>query len=125
MHRILDESSGNVIGLRVSGMLHEEDYEAMIAVLKKRIDEYGDIHVLFEMKDFEGWTPKALWEDVKFDVKYNRQITRAAVVGDKTWEKWMTQLMKPFAYAEVRYFDQAKRDAAWDWIREDAVLAEA
>ena len=53
------------------------------------IADHGKIRVLFEMRDFHGWEAGALWEDVKFDFKHFSDIERAAMVGDKTWEKWM------------------------------------
>ena len=117
MHQILEESEDNVAVIRVSGTLQKEDYQDILQYLKQRIDQFGDICILFEMKDFEGWKPKALWEDVKFDVKYNRAMKRAAMVGDKKWEEWLTKLAAPFAHAEVKYFEMAQREEALKWVR--------
>jgi hypothetical protein len=32
-------------------------------------------------------------------------IERIAPVGDRTWEKWMAKVCKPFTMARIRYFD--------------------
>jgi len=32
----------------------------------------------------------------------------------------MAKVCKPFPPATVRYFDEADRDAAWDWLKEPA-----
>ena len=39
-------------------------------------------------------------------------------MGDKTWEKWMAKVCKPFTMAKIRYFDAAELDAAWTWLKE-------
>lgn len=117
MHQILDESQDNVVGIRVSGTLREEDYESILTLLKERIDTFGEICILFEMVGFHGWKPEALWEDVKFSVKYNRAMNRAATVGDAAWEEWMSKLAAPFAHAEVKHFDRSQREEAWQWTR--------
>ena len=118
MHHILDESQDNVIGVQVSGTLQRADYEDITALLRQRIEQHGKICILFEMKGFEGWKPTALWEDVKFDVRYNKAMKRAAMVGDKPWENWVTKLAAPFAHAEVKYFERSQLEEAWTWIRE-------
>ena len=120
MHELLGRTEGNVVGFRVSGTMRRGDYDDMTALLKERIEQCGQVRILFEMDpEFDGWTPGALWEDVTFDVKHNRQMTRAAMVGSgRAWEKAMAKLAKPFAHAEVRYFDRSEREEAWRWLRE-------
>ena len=39
------------------------------------------------------------------------------MVGDEDWERWMTEVSKPFAEGQLRYFDAADLDAAWAWVR--------
>jgi hypothetical protein len=83
------------------------------------IEQYGSIRCLFEMTDFQRIELRALWAEIKFDVRHARQIERCAVVGDKAWEAWMTRLSRPlFSNAEIRFFDQAKQEMAWEWIQE-------
>lgn len=126
MHEVLDRPEGHAhkgraIGFRASGTLRKEDYDDMTALLHERIDRYGEVRIFFEMKDFDGWKPRALWEDVKFDVKHNQQITRAAIVGGGGgWENALTKLAALFAHADVRYFDLSEREAAWRWLLDDA-----
>ncbi len=49
-------------------------------------------------------------------MKHLSDIERTAVVGDKTWEKWMAEFSKPFTRAEVRYFDHDEIAAARAWV---------
>ncbi len=71
------------------------------------------------MTDFHGIELRALWDEMKFDVHHAWQIERCAVVGDRAWEAWMSKLSRPiFSLAEIRFFDVAERDKAWEWINE-------
>jgi hypothetical protein len=70
------------------------------------------------MRDFQGWDAGAMWEEAKFDTKHFKEIERIAAVGDKRWEKWVTQFCVPFTKASIRYFDRADEVAARKWLGE-------
>ncbi len=119
MIEILSRGSARLFGMKVSGKLLHQDYERFIPMLEKLIREHGTIRCLVEMTDVQGVEFRALWDEVKFDVRHAWQIERCAVVGDRAWEGWMTELARPiFARAEIRFFDRAERETAWDWIEE-------
>jgi len=110
------EDRPECVEVKISGKLHGEDYEAFGSAIDDRIKEHGNLKMLVCLRDFSGWDLKALWEDLKFDLAHFSDIDLLAVVGDKTWEKWMVTFCQPFTTAEIRYFDAAEYDAAKDWI---------
>lgn len=117
MFEILEKSSGNTIGIKLNGKLLKEDYKEFVPKLEALIEEYGAIHCYMEMTDFGGMELGAIWEELKFDCKHGSKVEKCAVVGDKTWEKWATQLSRPFFYnAKLKYFDVSEKDAAWEWL---------
>ncbi|OHB68673.1 MAG: hypothetical protein A2V70_07030 [Planctomycetes bacterium RBG_13_63_9] len=119
MFKVSERSSGNVIGIRVSGKLLHADYQQFIPKLEELIREHGSIRCLMEMEDFEGFELRALWDELKFDTKHCRDIERCAVVGNRKWEQWATNLSKPLFYkATIKYFDVSELDQAWQWIEE-------
>ena len=119
MIETLDQSSGKVFGMRVSGKVLHQDYERFVPLLEKLIEDHGSVRCLVEMTDLHGIEPRALWDEIKFDVRHARQIERCAVVGDQRWEAWMTKLSRPiFSRAEIRFFDRADSEQAWEWIKE-------
>jgi len=119
MIETLDQSSGKVFGMRVSGKVLHQDYERFVPLLEKLIEDHGSVRCLVELTDLHGIEPRALWDEIQFDVHHARQIERCAVVGDKKWEAWMTKLSRPiFARAEMRFFDRAETEKAWEWIKE-------
>ncbi len=86
--------------------------------LEKLIEERGSILCLVQMIDVHGIEPRALWDEIKFDVRHARQIERCAVVGDRAWEAWMTRLSRLILVnAEIRFFDKTECEQAWEWIQ--------
>ena len=118
MIEILPETKIEFVALRLSGKLDDEDYTIIVPLLEKQIEAHGSITLFWEMVDFEGWTIPALWADTKFDVKHATDIDRIAMVGEKKWHELMTQMVKPFTSAEVRYFESDERAPALRWVQE-------
>ncbi len=117
MIEILKESEGNTIATRASGKLTKTDYDQLLPLLYERLKQYEKLRWYFEMENFEGWELTAFWEDVKFDIKHAGDFEKVAMVGGKQWEKWMTDLMKPFTAVEIKYFDLDQREDALIWIK--------
>jgi hypothetical protein len=114
----LPQKSEKILGFQMSGKLHDADYERFVPVIEAAVAKAGKIRLLAQFEDFHGWDLHALWDDIKFSTKHCFDIERIALVGDKTWEKWMAKVCKPFTMAKVRYFDATEIDAAWKWLEE-------
>jgi hypothetical protein len=113
----VEEISGNrILVVRASGRLTKEDYGHLVPEVERLIKEQGKIRLLFQMHDFHGWEPGALWEDVKFDIRHFADIERLAIIGEKRWEELMASFCKPFTTAEIRYFDHSESAEARRWI---------
>jgi len=113
-----EEAEGKVLVVHLSGKIARSDYVHLGPEVNRLIEKHGKVRVLMDMKDFHGWTLGALWQDVKFDMKHYKDIERVAMVGEKSWEKWMAKVCRPFTTAEVRYFDQSQAEQAKAWIME-------
>lgn len=116
MIQILKQTDDRVIATKATKKLTENDYNQLLPLLKDKLTQYQKIRWYFEMEDFDGWELKAFWEDVKFDAKHRNDFDKVAMVGEKKWEKLMTDLMRPFTSAEVKYFDISEKDVAMHWI---------
>lgn len=107
----------NIIYTTAEEQLSDEDYQILLPLLSEKVEKYGKIRWFFEMKDFKGWSPAALWKDLKFDFSHNESLEKVAMVGAKNWEKELTQLMKPLSKGQVKFFNPAEQQEAEDWIR--------
>ena len=117
MIQILEQTEGNIIATKATEKLTEADYSKLLPLLNNKLKQYEKIRWYFEMEDFEGWKPKAFWEDVKFDARHANDFDKVVMVGEKKWEEWMTDLMKPFTSAEIKYFDISQREEAMKRIK--------
>lgn len=115
----LEKSSGKVLGFKMSGKLHDEDYKHFVPLVEAAVSSaQGKVRLLAWFHDFHGWDLHALWDDIKFATKHCLDIERIALVGEKKWEEWMAKVCKPFSMAKIRYFDAKDLDAAWSWLEE-------
>lgn len=114
----LPQSTEQILGFKLSGKLHDEDYKTFVPVVDAAIARHGKVRLLAQFHDFHGWDMQALWDDIKFATTHCTKIDRIALVGEKTWEKWMAAVCKPFTMAKIRYFDASEIDAAWTWLKE-------
>jgi hypothetical protein len=114
----LPKRAEKILGFKMSGKLHDEDYKQFVPVIDAAVAKEGKIRLLAQFHDFHGWDMKALWDDIKFSTTHCLSIERIALVGDKTWEKWMAKVCKPFTMAKIQYFDASQLDAAWKWLGE-------
>ncbi|MFQ5733647.1 MAG: STAS/SEC14 domain-containing protein [Planctomycetaceae bacterium] len=116
--QLTEEAGGRILSFKVSDKLTSEDYQQFVPETERLIAAHGKIRLLFDMQDFHGWRLGALWEDVKFDLKHFRDIERLAMVGDRTWQKWMATFCRPFTSATIRYFDHDRICEAREWLSE-------
>jgi universal stress protein A len=104
----------NVVVGHASGKLTHEDYEDFHNHVEEMIREHGSVRVMLDLNDFHGWDLRAAWDDLKLGLRHPGKFDRCAILGDRSWEEWMTKLAKPFF--RVKYFDRSQREAAWDWL---------
>jgi hypothetical protein len=116
----LPQSSDKVLGFKLSGKLHDEDYKHFVPLVDEAIARDGKARLVAQFHDFQGWDAHALWDDIKFSTTHCTKIERIALVGEKKWEEWMAKVCKPFTMAKVKYFDAAQAGDAWKWAAEDA-----
>ena len=107
----------NVVYTVARKKLTREDYNEIIPLLEEAIRKFGKIGWYFEMQDFKGWTPEAAWKDISFDFSNKEHLKKVAMVGDKSWEKGITQIMKPFTTAEIKFFPLEEKSKAKAWIK--------
>ncbi len=111
------ENGGKLLILRMTGKLQKEDYQSVVLTVDAAVALYGKVRMLVEMHNFHGWSPVALWEDRKLDLRHFNHVERVAIVGEAAWEKGMAILSKPFTTAAVKYFPREQQPEARAWIR--------
>ncbi|MBU1118804.1 STAS/SEC14 domain-containing protein [Patescibacteria group bacterium] len=118
MFEKLPESLGNVVGYKATGTLSDADYKKLIPELDSLINEKGEIGLLLDFEEFDGWSLKAAFDDFRFAFKHHKKVKKFALVGDKKWEEEMAKLAKIFVFADARFFETSKIEDAWEWLKE-------
>jgi len=116
---LIETADNKTLEVKASGKLSAEDYQILEPGVDSFIESEGKIKILFQMHDFHGWEVGAVWEDIKFATKHCAHISKVAMVGEKTWEKWMAVICKPFTLSSIKYFDAGEEDAARAWLAEE------
>ena len=118
MIEILPESHGNVIGLKASGKVTDQDYkEVIIPKLDSVLSEFDSGKFLYYLSDeFEGFELGAMWDDLKYGTGHNDKFDKIALVGGPKWMEWTTQVCGHFIKAEMKTFEGDQLDEAWQWL---------
>lgn len=119
MLNISDDSEGNVLILEAQGKLTDEDYkEVLIPRLETIIGEHGKARLLLDMGDeFEGWEPKAAWDDARFGLAHRKDFDKMAVIADRRWIDWSLKIGALFISGELKTFASSERAEAHRWIK--------
>lgn len=112
------EADPRVIRAAVTGRLQESDFHHLSPQIEQLLERHASVRMLVQLSDFNGWSPGAAWEDAKLGFHHYADIERLAVVGDSDWEEWMTRLSRPFALADIRFFEPSEMEKALAWITE-------
>lgn len=115
----LQTGSPKIVGFKLSGRLHSEEYRAFMPGLEAALAAEGTLRVLVQFEDFHGVDLRAVWDDLRFATKHYTDFERIAVVGDGRWEAWLANFCKPFTRAVVKHYKACDVAHAWAWLRAD------
>jgi hypothetical protein len=114
MQELTDLAAG-VIGFEASGKLRAEDYRDVLLPAIERAAASGDLRIVIVIRDFDGLTPGALWQDLKMGIEHMRGWKRIALVTDIEWMIHMTSMFGWMTPGEVKHFPLAELEAATSW----------
>ncbi len=118
MFEKLSERSGSVVGYNGVGTLAPSDYEQLEPEFRALVEREGSIRLLFDMAGYKGETVKGWIADYRFGREFHNNVQKMAVVGDTTWEKWITHLAKAWYATDASFFHSFDISKAWTWLCE-------
>src|SRR3974377_1220621 len=119
MIETIDTGSAKVVGCKLHGTLHDEDYRRFVPQVEQILTVQGKVRLFVQFEDFHGWDFHAAWDEFKFGASHYFDFGRIAIGAPRRGEKGVALLRKPFTRAKVRYFDQSQVLDAWNWLREE------
>ncbi|KAG1663424.1 Universal stress protein A 1 [Nymphon striatum] len=106
----------HIYAFQISGKLVADDYAIFRPKLERILKKESPLSLLVQLEEFDGWTAKSAWEDLKIGLDHGQDFLRIAFVGEHLWEKVMIELGNLFMKAEVRYFQDDSE--AINWLKE-------
>jgi hypothetical protein len=107
-----------VIGFEASGKIAAEDYRDVILPALKQAATAGDIRFLIVMRDFDGMSGGAIWQDLKVGIEHLRSWKRIALVTDINWMTHATDLFGWMTPGETKTFPLDQQEQAIRWVAE-------
>jgi hypothetical protein len=112
----INNLDSSALEIKVQGRVGKSDYERFVPLAEDRIKTHGHLNLLVDITDMRGYSLPALWEDLKFDVKHYKDISRLALVGEDSSKSWLATLSKPFTAADVEFYPLSEIHSARDWV---------
>jgi hypothetical protein len=111
-------TDANILYTIVSEEITKDDFSQIESNVDRLFHNFTKVSWYYEMRNFEGWEFKTFFHASKYTLKHNDLFQKIAMVGEKKWQEWMTDLMKPFASAQVHFFESDDKEEAKKWIAE-------
>ncbi|TAM98650.1 MAG: STAS/SEC14 domain-containing protein [Rhizobiaceae bacterium] len=116
--RRLDADREDILAFEVSGHLEASDIENIYGLLEGACQLHPKIDVLLLFRAYEGIDWNAIARDLSLlgRTRVIRHIRRYAIVGGPGWIAAVIGLFRPFFSFEMKHFDAAEEEKAWEWI---------
>jgi hypothetical protein len=113
----VEKRSDGVLHVVAEAWLRAGDYDGFVARFAQLAQKPSAI--LMELRPgFRGWTLPGLVRDLRFDIEHRHRFGRIAVVGHRSWEKWLTGASALLFPYPIRFFYAAHRAEAEAWLEQ-------
>lgn len=117
MFEPIEKIQGNVLGIKISAEISEDEHQQIDALIRNAIAKWGRLRVLIVVKHYPSFnSAEALYEDLRMVKKNAQHIHRMAIVGDRMWKSTWVGLFGLFSGIETHYFQLDQVQEAWQWI---------
>lgn len=116
MFTLKEINTNGVAVLEASGKYTKEDNQKVFPALEAALEDHGKLHFYIEIDDLSGAEAGALKEDLLFDIKHKDRYGRIAVVGERSWQEWVTKMSDLLFDSPVRFYEKAEANDAWEWV---------
>jgi hypothetical protein len=108
-----------VIGFEAHGKIQASDYTlVLMPAVRGLIDRGKRVRIVLVFERFEGMSPRAAWQDLRFGLRTLTRWERIALVTDLDWMVTVTSLFGWMTPGELKRFPLAAREAAIAWAAE-------
>jgi hypothetical protein len=122
---LMEESSGSLLGFKLSGKITDEDYKAVITPdLEAALGSGQPVRmVVYIDESYAGLEAGAMWDDAKFGLSHLGDVIRGrfkkiALVGGPGWQRRVGEIFGHLMPGEIKGFEASQLGEAWSWVKE-------
>lgn len=104
----------DIVEVDMAGEVTAEDYKQLKPKLEAIFSGREKKKFLFDLREVQGFTAGAMWEDVKMDIKHIKDIGTTAIVSNKLTYELLVKSFDKFYPAKLKHFET--NDAALSWL---------
>ncbi|UYZ59897.1 SpoIIAA family protein [Hymenobacter latericus] len=121
MLRAVDHPDHNLLTFIINGPISRADYDQVVPVLEQKIARWNKVNVCVEVRHFDGISLRALWEEIRQDIKHYKDFNRVAVITeDSALVNAAVGLGTSLTPALIKHFTPQQKQSAEDWARGQA-----
>jgi hypothetical protein len=118
-YQLLKEFS-RINWVKLIGELTVRDFQELQALARLSLEQYGQLRILVELEDFQGWSKETGWEDSPFLEENEEGTSKLAFVGDEKWKDEIFMFTgKPMRQIGIEFFPQDQFNQAQAWLSEE------
>jgi hypothetical protein len=111
----LTDLPAGVIGFEITGKLEAQDYSKVLQPAIDRASSSGDVRIVIVIRDFQGMSGGAFWQDMEMGTHNWHKWKKIALVSDIDWMVHVAGLLGWMSPGELKTFPLAERAAAAAW----------
>jgi len=122
MLELLPETKDNIVAFKATGILTVIDEDSVTPGLEDMFDclsEKQKMRVFVDYERLEGFEAGVRTAGLSFELRHRALVERIAFVCTADLQDEVDRMADIFKIAEVRRFDPASRDDAWNWLKSD------
>jgi len=118
MIELMSNLPDGVVGVVASGHVSASDYETvLVPAVEAALKTHEKVRFFYQLNsDFTGFSPGAMWDDMKVGLAHLRAWEKVAVVTDVSWVAHATSLFRFVMPCPVRVFSIKDRADAEEWL---------
>ncbi len=111
---------GPAVQIELIGKVSPEDYAIAQGDLDAKLREMNGFRLLLDLREFDGWQGlSAMAAHMSLARCHVGMLDKAAIVGDRAWQKMAQKIGAQFVGAETRFFDAENFETAKSWLISD------
>lgn len=108
---------GNILQVKISGLLSEADFPALAAQVDPIFRKTGSVRLLADATEFAGWADMdAAAKHFRFVRDHEKKVERIALIAGHAWQHWLAGMASAFVHPEIKVFNAPEAAEAQSWL---------